>query len=244
MDKKFGLVGRNIDYSFSRGYFAEKFKTLGLQGYTYENFDLTDLNGFKEMALNTPGLQGMNVTIPYKEAIMTQLDELDPVAEAIGAVNTIKVINKKLQGFNTDAHGFEASLLPHLHTGINKALVLGTGGASKAVIYTLNKLGIASVSVSRAPQQGQLAYSAIDKAIMDTHLLIVNCTPLGTFPEVSRKPDLPYAQITENHLLYDLIYNPEETAFLKEGKIRNAPIVNGYRMLVEQAEKSWEIWNS
>ncbi|MBL7472134.1 shikimate dehydrogenase [Robertkochia sp. 1368] len=244
MDKKFGLVGRNIAYSFSRGYFAEKFKTQGLQGYSYENFDLSDLQGFKAMALNTPGLCGLNVTIPYKEAIIAQLDAIDPVAEAIGAVNTIKVNNGKLHGYNTDAHGFEVSLVPHLHTGIKKALVLGTGGASKAVMHTLNKLGIEAVSVSRNPHPGQIAYSALNKEIIDAHLLIVNCTPLGTFPEVSQKPDLPYDLITEKHLLYDLIYNPEETAFLKEGKTRKARIANGYRMLVEQAEKSWEIWNS
>lgn len=243
MYRRFGLVGRNIAYSFSRGYFAKKFETLGLQEYEYVNFDLPDLNGFREMALNTPGLSGLNVTIPYKEAIIPHLDRLDPVARAIGAVNTIRVGEGTLEGFNTDAYGFERSLLPHLNQDITRALVLGTGGASKAVTHTLKKLGITPLSVSRTPKPGQITYEDIDQEVMATHLLVVNCTPLGTYPNITDKPDIPYAFITEKHLLYDLIYNPEKTAFLNEGAQRKASYVNGYQMLVEQAEKSWEIWN-
>ncbi len=245
MQHNFGLIGRNISYSFSRSYFARKFEDLDLRDHAYRNFDLEEIGQFPEVIETTPGLIGLNVTIPYKESVIPFMDELDPVAKAIGAVNTISIKNGKLTGHNTDAYGFETSLRPFIpENGIEKALVLGTGGASKAVMYTLEKLGIAAVRVSRKRARGLLTYEDLNAAVLREHQLVVNCTPLGTFPNINDKPDLPYEQLNTTHLLYDLIYNPEETAFLKEGKKRGAQTCNGYQMLVHQAEKAWEIWNS
>jgi len=247
MKNLYGLIGKNISYSFSRGYFTEKFKNLHLNGCTYENFDLDRIEEFKSLVVpKLAEIGGMNVTIPYKEAIMAYLDEIDPEAERIGAVNTIKILdNGRLKGFNTDVYGFETSLRPMLTGEGNAALILGTGGASKAVAYVLNKLGINYKFVSRNTDGTQLlSYSEIDEGIMNTHLIIINCTPLGTFPEIKEKPNLPYKFLTKEHLLFDLIYNPERTAFLSEGEKRGAKIVNGREMLEKQADRSWQIWNS
>ncbi|NDV44457.1 shikimate dehydrogenase family protein [Flagellimonas sediminis] len=240
---RFGLLGRNISYSFSQGYFTQKFKDLGLSNYSYENFDIQKIEELKHILLQE-NLRGFNVTIPYKEEVIPYLDVLDTEVEKIGAVNTIKITEKGLKGFNTDAFGFQKSLEPLLKPHHTKALILGTGGASKAVRFVLDQLGITNTYVSRRHKAGQLSYEELDQAIIEDHTLIINCTPLGTHPNISEKPDIPYAFISEKHLLYDLIYNPEKTIFLSLGEAHGANICNGLQMLKLQAEKAWEIWNT
>jgi len=240
---RFGLLGRDIDYSFSRAYFAEKFQKETLVHCTYENFDLPDLTQF-ETVLRTPQLKGMNVTIPYKQEVIPFLDGLDEVSQAIGAVNTI-VFNKDgtTTGYNTDYIGFQKSIAPLITSQIKAALVLGTGGASKAVVYALRKMGIAIQYVSRKKGIDNLTYEEITKKVLKEHKLIVNCTPLGTHPNILQKPNLNYDQITNEHVLFDLIYNPTETAFMKAGRKAGAKATNGSNMLIEQAEASWRLWN-
>ncbi|MGB5357613.1 MAG: shikimate dehydrogenase [Eudoraea sp.] len=241
---KFGLIGRNIDYSFSKSYFTKKFNILSLDGYSYENFHLDTILEFPELLRLNSGLKGLNITIPYKEKIIPFLDEIDEEAAKIGAVNTIHLTETGLKGFNTDAYGFKRSLFPHLKSNYTNALILGTGGASKAVAYVLDQLGIDVTYVSRNPKIGQLAYSDLDKELIESNKICINCTPLGTYPDVLAKPSIPYKYLGPDHLLYDLIYNPSKTAFLKEGEIRGATIINGSQMLELQAEKAWDIWNS
>jgi shikimate dehydrogenase len=240
---RFGILGRDIDYSFSRAYFAEKFQEEKLHHCSYENFDLADLSDFKRV-LQTPHLKGMNVTIPYKQEVMPFLDNLDEVSKAIGAVNTI-VFNKDgtTTGYNTDYIGFQNSITPMITTEIKAALVLGTGGASKAVVYALHKMGIETQYVSRKKGVNNLTYEELTVADMEKHKLIVNCTPLGTHPNILQKPNLNYDQLTSAHVLFDLIYNPTETAFMKAGKKAGASVGNGKNMLVGQAEASWRLWN-
>jgi len=240
---RFGLVGRNISYSFSKGYFTEKFEQLGLVNYSYENFDLSDIQEFKKVR-GQKHLSGLNVTIPYKEAIIPFLDRLDADAKSIGAVNTIKIIEDELIGYNTDTHGFEASLAPLLKEHHKKALVLGTGGASKAIIFVLKKLGVEYQYVSRNPSKNQLNYLDLNEGHFKEFQVVINCSPVGTHPNISKKPQLPYSYIGEGHILFDLIYNPTETAFLSMGKEKGATVQNGLSMLHHQAEKAWEIWNS
>ncbi len=243
--RSFGLIGRNISYSFSVGYFTEKFQKEEISDCTYENFDLQDISEFPKLIQSKPNLIGLNVTIPYKEQVIPYLDELHETAAEIGAVNTIKITSEgNIIGYNTDYYGFQKSIEPYLKPTHKQALILGTGGASKAVAYALKKLQINAVFVSRNNLQNGLTYSDLTKDIVDSHLLIINCTPLGTFPNVENKPDFPYQFLTPKHLLYDLIYNPGETAFLKMGKAKGASICNGLEMLVHQAEKAWEIWES
>ena len=238
---KFGLVGKNISYSFSKTYFSKKFSDLHLEDHQYCNFDIASIDDFPTIIAEE--LKGLNVTIPYKEQLFNFLDELDQTAKKIGAVNTIKISKGKLKGFNTDVYGFEESLKPFLQKHHTNALVLGTGGASKAVNFVLKKLKIKSTIVSRNPVKNQISYQDITKKIIDKHCIIINCTPLGTFPNVEKYPAIPYQYITDNHLLYDLIYNPDKTSFLSKGEKRGATISNGLKMLELQAEKSWEIWN-
>jgi len=239
---KFGLVGKNISYSFSENYFTNKFKALGLNNHEYRTYDIKSIQDLPNII--DKDLMGLNVTIPYKEKIIDFLDEIDEEAKKIGAVNTIKIIkNNKLKGFNTDVYGFEESLRPLLETHHKKALILGTGGASKAVAFVLQKLNIDYLVVSRNPNNDQLSYQDLTKDILKNYKIIINCTPLGTFPEVNTFPDLPYEFLSEIHILYDLIYNPPKTKFLSEGEKRGATIHNGLKMLELQAEKSWEIWN-
>lgn len=244
--KKFrlGLIGRNISYSFSKGYFTKKFEDLGLKHHSYENFDLETIEQFKGLVKSNTDIKGFNVTIPYKQAIIPYLSKLHPKAEKIGAVNTIKFTKKGLKGYNTDVYGFKKSLKPYLKKHHTKALILGTGGASKAVAFVFDELGIAYKFVSRNPKQNQLTYSELTNDIIDKYTILVNCTPLGTHPNITDKPDIPYTYIQGKHLLFDLIYNPEKTAFLKEGESKGASICNGLKMLELQAEKAWEIWNS
>jgi shikimate dehydrogenase len=242
--KRFGLLGRNISYSFSKGYFTEKFKTENLEGYTYENFDLTSLDEFSASIANTTDLKGINVTIPYKEAIMLHLDSLSKKAARIGAVNTIKFTKKgKLKGYNTDYYGFKKSILPLLKPHHQRALILGTGGASKAIAFALEELGISFTFVSRGGKEKTIDYTSLNAITFDNYQIVINCTPIGTSPDVDASPAIPYDLFTDSHIAYDLIYNPEETQFLRQAKAKGATTKNGYDMLVYQAEKSWEIWN-
>ncbi|MEO1486304.1 MAG: shikimate dehydrogenase [Bacteroidota bacterium] len=242
-EKLFGLLGKNISYSFSRGYFADKFQQLGLHDCTYVNFDLPDLDTLPEVFAK-PNLKGFNVTIPYKEDVIPFLNELDATAADIGAVNTIKPTANGFKGYNTDAYGFQKAIEPYLETHHRKALVLGTGGASKAVVYALQQLDLEVAAVSRDRSKADYTYEDLDQNVLETHTVVVNCTPLGTFPNIAEKPQLSYENITEKHILFDLVYNPEKTAFLTEGALRGAKILNGLKMLELQAEKAWEIWNS
>jgi len=246
-EKRFGLLGKNIAYSFSRKYFTEKFNSLGLDHIEYVNYDLQDIAELEGKVIpDIHILGGLNVTIPYKEAILPYLDEIDGEAKSIGAVNTIKILNDhRLKGYNTDAYGFETSLRSCWRGDEKGALILGTGGASKAVAHVLGKMGVSFRFVSRnKSSQDTLLYSDLNHDLMQRHEMIINCSPVGTFPNIEAKPDIPYKLLTNRHLLYDLIYNPERTAFLKMGKNAGAITCNGYSMLVHQAEKSWEIWNS
>ena len=241
---RFGLLGKDIDYSFSKAYFAEKFQKEKLNHCSYENFDLADLSNFK-IVLQTAQLKGMNVTIPYKQEVIPFLDNLDEVSKAIGAVNTI-VFNKDgtTTGYNTDYIGFQKNIAPMITEKIKAALILGTGGASKAVVYALHKMEIETQYVSRKKSTNNLTYSDITEIILKDHKLIVNCTPLGTYPNIFQKPNLNYEQLTNDHVLFDLIYNPTETAFIKAGKKAGARTGNGENMLVVQADASWRLWNT
>jgi len=239
---KYGLIGKNISYSFSRQYFTEKFKKLKLEDCEYVNFDLQTIEEFSKMDFKA--INGFNVTIPYKEQILKFLDTIDDQAKEIGAVNTIKITkNNQLVGYNTDFFGFQESLKPFLKPHHKKALVLGTGGASKAILFVLKKLNIDCLVVSRNPVKAQISYQDITKKVIEKHTLIINCTPLGTYPDVDKSPNIPYLFITNQHLLYDLIYNPEKTSFLSKGEKQGAAICNGLKMLELQAEKAWEIWS-
>lgn len=239
---RFGLIGKDISYSFSKKYFTEKFSDMGMDDHSYENFDLQAIEDFKSLVENNKNLKGLNVTIPYKEAVIPYLTDLDKQAKRIGAVNTIQFTDSGLKGFNTDAYGFQTTLLPYLKSHHKKALILGSGGASKAVAYVLGELGIVHTYVSRKPMDNQIGYQDLNEKVMQEFTVLVNCTPLGTSPNVEQKPDIPYTYLTNKHFLFDLIYNPEKTAFLKEGEIRGASISNGLRMLQLQADKAWEIW--
>jgi shikimate dehydrogenase len=241
---RFGLIGKNIEYSFSRGYFKKKFEAEGLQ-HSYENFDLETIDEFTELIKQNQNIKGMNVTIPYKEAIIPFLDKLNKRAKKIGAVNTIKITKKgTLIGFNTDCYGFTKSIKPLLKAHHKNALILGTGGASKAIAYSLKELNIKFNYVSRRESNSShFTYNDLNETVISKHQIIINCTPLGTHPNTNQCPDIPYDAISNKHLLFDLIYNPEETKFLTIGKLRGATICNGLEMLELQAEKAWEIWN-
>ena len=242
--KQYGLIGKNISYSFSEGYFAEKFKKEGIEDCGYKTYDLEDISKFKNLLENTDNLKGVNVTIPYKEDVLEFLDSRDEVSKEIGAVNTIKIEGSKLIGYNTDEFGFRTSIKPFLEIQHERALILGTGGASKAIAYVLSKLGINYFFVSRNPKNdNEVAYSDLTVDAISNFKLIINCTPLGTYPDIEKCPDIPYSGIGEEHLLYDLVYNPEKTEFLKRGEDKGASILNGLSMLQHQAEEAWRIWN-
>lgn len=244
--KTFGLVGKKISYSFSKGYFTDKFLNQGLTNHEYLNFDLESIQDFSKVIQKFHStLKGVNVTIPYKQEIFKFLDDIDNTAKEVGAVNTVKYTDQgKLIGYNSDVVGFEQSIVPLLKPHHTKALILGTGGASKAVSYVFKKLGIDSVKVSRnAFEKREILYDDLTKSLLSEYTIIINCSPVGTFPNVNQKPAIPYQFITHDHLLYDLIYNPKETSFLCEGMKKGARTKNGYEMLVLQAEESWRIWN-
>lgn len=241
--KHFGLLGKNISYSFSRTYFTEKFRQLDIAA-SYKNFELGDISGFPDLIKKNPQLDGLNVTIPYKEQVIPFLDELDPVAREIGAVNTVRFLpGGSLKGYNTDWFGFRESILPFLRYEYEKALILGTGGAAKAVEHALQSLDIQPAFVSRTRGPHQYSYQDLDRQIMQEHPIIVNCTPLGTTPDTTVYPDIPLQFISENHLICDLIYNPAVTRLMELSAKRGARSLNGSKMLEFQAEKAWEIWN-
>lgn len=243
---RYGLIGKDISYSFSETYFNEKFNELNLENYTYQNFDIKTIKNFTEIIRNTENLRGLNVTIPYKEEVKAYLDEIDEEAADIGAVNTIKILkNGKLKGFNTDVYGFKKSIVQHLRKHHQKALVLGTGGASKGIIFVLKKMNIEVLSVSRNPKKrDEISYENLTESIINEYTIIVNCSPVGTHPNIEECPNIPYKYISSKHLLFDLIYNPSRTLFLKKGLEKGSTICNGLQMLELQAEKSWEIWNA
>lgn len=243
---KFGLLGKNISYSFSRKYFSKKFKSLGLDNFKYSNLDIPEIEEFPFLLYHREDeYQGINVTIPYKESVMRYMHEIDEDAKAIGAVNTIKITDdNKLFGYNTDFYGFQKSIEPFIKKHHKKALILGTGGASKAIAYALKKMNIEYKFVSRKVDENMFLYSMLNKQILEEYTVIINCSPVGTFPDVEESPNIPFEFITDKHLLFDLIYNPEQSKFLREGLKQGAAIKNGFEMLQLQAEKSWEIWNS
>ncbi|GHA43970.1 shikimate 5-dehydrogenase [Salinimicrobium marinum] len=241
---KYGLLGMNISYSFSRSYFSKKFEQLGIKA-SYENFDLQEIYKIREVIENNKDLKGLNVTIPYKEQIIPFLNELDRTAAEIGAVNTIKISeNGALKGFNTDSFGFVESIKPYLKNHHKKALILGTGGASKAVAYGLKSLDIEYQYVSRRTSEMSISYEQLSEEIMQEHQVIVNCTPLGTSPKTAEYPAVPVELISERQVVFDLIYNPSETRLMQLASEKGATVVNGLRMLELQAERAWEIWNS
>ena len=246
--KLYGLIGFPLSHSFSKGYFSDKFRQEKRSDCRYENFPLPSLEQLPALIDGHPKLVGLNVTIPYKEQVLCLLNSIDENARAIGAVNTIKIIRSQgksiLEGYNTDAYGFYTSLRPFLDRSIKNALILGTGGASKAVAYVLNNLGISCLFVSRNPKSGDhISYADLCGPVLYNAQLVVNTTPVGMFPNEEACPDIPYEFITDKHLFYDLVYNPLETRFLSKAKEMGARIVNGMEMLHFQAEKAWEIWN-
>ena len=241
--KCYGLLGRNIDYSFSRDYFSQKFKKEKLTHCTYQNFDLDSIDSVKSI-LEMDNISGLNVTTPYKREIIPYLDKISEQSQKIQAVNTIQFgKNGKKIGHNTDIFGFERSLLEITSKLPKNALILGTGGASSAVAFVLEKHKINYIYVSRNPSLNQINYNNLTLRFLKKHKLIINASPVGTFPRINLCPEIPYDAIDETHILFDLIYNPSETLFLNEGKKRGAKISNGLKMLEYQAEKSWEIWN-
>ena len=258
--KKFGLIGYPLTHSFSKKYFTEKFEKEGFEDCVYEAFPLPNLSDLPELIKANPDLCGLNVTVPHKIGVLFYLDKIDPAAKAIDAVNCIKIVNQhpveaffsgelstlkvRLEGFNTDAYGFETSLKPLLKRHHTKALILGAGGAARAVAYVLHKLGISYTHVSRRSIKKQLSYQQLTGDVIKDNLLIINTTPVGTSPHTEASPEIPYEFVTSKHLLYDLVYNPEETVFLRRGKEQGAAVKNGLEMLHLQAEKAWEIWNS
>lgn len=240
----YGLIGYPLTHSFSQGYFRRKFEAENITYADYLNFPIRSIELFRKVIYDHPNLMGLNVTIPYKEQVLRYLDEADRTAWEIGAVNTIKIERNgdiQLIGYNTDVIGFRESISPLLKPEHTKALVLGTGGSSKAVVHALKQLGIDYEYVSRN-STFHLNYEALNQEIMETHPIIINTTPLGMYPELSACPDIPYQYLTEKHLLFDLVYNPEKTLFLQKGEEKGATIKNGLEMLKIQAEKSWEIW--
>jgi shikimate dehydrogenase len=244
--KKFGVIGFPLSHSFSPAYFKEKFEKLKLSNYNYTACEIEDIARIKNL-IQSERLSGFNVTIPHKQSIMTHLDEIDETALEIGSVNCVKVAweeNRfRTKGFNTDWMGFN-HLLKRLEKKPKSALVLGTGGAASAVLYTLKIAGIQSISVSRNLSENSIRYSNVNEKVLNSCDLIVNTTPLGMYPNTDQKPDIPYHLLTQDHALIDLIYNPETTAFLNEGRRMGCQTINGLEMLQIQAEASWEIWMS
>lgn len=243
---KYGLIGYPLGHSFSIGYFNEKFQNEGIDA-RYFNYEIPSIKAFKEIVAANPELRGLNVTIPYKEQVIPYLDSLSPEAKAIGAVNVIRVTHQgkktKLKGFNSDVIGFTKSIEPLVGSHHKKALILGTGGASKAVDYGLRSLGLETLFVSRSKKPKAVTYDEVTPEMMKEYKVIVNCTPLGMYPKVNECPKLPYEALDCTCLLYDLLYNPDETLFMKKGKERGAIVKNGLEMLLLQAFASWEFWN-
>jgi shikimate dehydrogenase len=245
--RKFGLIGFPLGHSFSRKYFTEKFAREGISDCIYENYPLTDISQLQELSTD-PELAGLNVTIPYKTAVLPYLGRIDPEASAVGAVNVIKIKRHpdsiELRGYNSDIFGIADTLGPVMNRGIGKALVLGTGGSSKAVCHVLSSMLIDFRLVSRQKKAGCLTYRDLDKHVLESVGMIVNTTPLGLYPLTEGSPDINYDLLGPDHILFDLVYNPEITTFLRRGQERGCTVLSGLKMLHSQAEKSWEIWNS
>lgn len=246
--RKFGLIGYPLGHSFSKGHFSRKFAQEHLKGCFYDNFEIADASLLTRIVSDHPELVGLNVTIPHKKAVIPFLDELDPVSSEIGAVNTIKILRStagiRLKGYNTDVTGFTRSLEKWRLSKNVKALVFGTGGSSQAVKYSLERMDIAYISISRSGSAGTLAYSELTEEMAREYRLWINTTPVGMFPNVGNILPLPFHGLTHEHYLFDLIYNPEITEFLRLGSLAGAKVMNGSTMLYEQAEASWAIWNS
>jgi len=244
----FGLIGKSIDHSWSKAYFLQKFMSEGIIDCLYENFQLDGLGNLRNLIQSNEDLRGINITVPFKLEVIPYLDGLDPLAESVRAVNCIKIIRKKssinLKGYNTDMIAFRETIKPLLKKEYRNALVLGTGGASRAVCQALKELNIEHTLVSRTQKAAVLTYPEISKKVIENHQVIINTTPVGMNPDEGKCLPIPYQALTADHLLYDLIYNPEETIFLKKSRDAGAQIKNGLEMLHLQAELSWEIWNN
>ena len=245
--RKFGLIGYPLGHSFSKQFFHDKFLEDSVTDSIYDNYELSSINQLDQLISENPDLCGLNVTIPYKTEVLSRLDFIAEDAKGVGAVNVIKIANTAgkvvLKGFNTDIYGFVESLSPYLNKSVKRALILGTGGSSKAVAWVCGRLGITYTHVSRNPDKGAISYHDLTDKVLSDNQLIINTTPLGMFPDVNTKPDLCYESLNNSHILYDLVYNPEITRFLESGRERGCTVIGGYRMLRLQAEKSWEIWN-
>lgn len=245
--KVFGLIGFPLSHSFSKRYFTDKFESANIATCQYELFPIERAHELSDLLQKNPSIRGLNVTIPHKVAVIPLLDEVDEAAAQIGAVNCIAVETRSgkrsLKGYNTDAYGFAESLKPLLTPHHRQALILGNGGAAKAVKYVLESLDIPYRVVSRKPEPGNLHYDELNESLLQTHPLIINTSPLGMAPAIDTYPPIPYEYLTDQHLAYDLVYNPEQTAFLKKAADRGAQTKNGLEMLYLQAERSWEIWN-
>lgn len=239
---KYGIIGFPLGHSFSRGFFTEKFARESIDAQ-YLNFEIPDVAMLSDVLRDNPELRGLNVTLPHKQAVIPLLDEMSEEAMEIGAVNVIRVRNGKLKGFNSDIIGFTNSIKPLLQPHHRKALVLGTGGASKAIRVGLNRLGIEWTYVSRSPRDGMVTYEDITAETLQEYTVIVNCSPVGMFPKVDAAPAIPYELLSPQHLLFDCVYNPEETLFMKKGRKQGATVKNGLEMLHLQAAASWKFWN-
>lgn len=244
--QKYGLLGYPLGHSFSKTYFNRKFEAEKINAH-YVNFEIPDIKELKNVLKNNPDLCGLNVTLPYKSAVIPYLDEIDDNAKLIGAVNVIKFTKgflgkTKLKGFNSDIVGFKQSIEPLLDDSHRKALILGTGGSSKAVFHGLKQLGVDATFVSRTPKDLCVTYEELTPKMLEYYTVIVNCTPLGMYPHVDNCPEIPYEALTPKHLLYDLLYNPDETLFMKKGKAQGATVKNGLEMLLLQAFEAWQIW--
>ncbi|HPI69491.1 MAG TPA: shikimate dehydrogenase [Bacteroidales bacterium] len=245
--RKYGLIGYPLGHSFSKKYFTEKFRRENISDCSYDNYPVESIDILPVILENDPEISGLNVTIPWKTDVLKYIDVKEACLNEIGAANVLKIRRKAgsiiVSGFNSDIYGIRESLLPFINEELKNALVLGTGGAAKAVIYVLKSLGLTVINVSRRRKTGILQYEDVDKEIIEKTSIIVNTTPLGMYPDISSLPAINYRLLNENHILFDLVYNPEMTLFLKQGKERGCKIITGLKMLYLQAERSWEIWN-
>ena len=242
--RKFGLIGLPLTHSFSKQFFTEKFEKEQITDCQYENYPLEKIEDLPALLAANRDIVGLNVTIPYKREVMPFLTDVAPAVKKTGACNCIRIDGKKRVGYNTDVIGFHLSLMPHLRVQHQRALILGTGGASAAVEFVLEQIAMPYMLVSRNPGTNSIGYDQLNEDLMESHTLIVNTTPLGTFPVVETYPPIPYEYVTDQHFLYDMVYNPAETIFLQRGREKGATVLNGMDMLIGQANASWDIWKS
>ena len=242
--RKFGLIGLPLTHSFSKQFFTEKFEKEQITDCQYENYPLEKIEDLPALLAANRDIVGLNVTIPYKREVMPFLTDVAPAVKKTGACNCIRIDGKKRVGYNTDVIGFHLSLMPHLRVQHQRALILGTGGASAAIEFVLEQIAMPYMLVSRNPGTNSIGYDQLNEDLMESHTLIVNTTPLGTFPVVETYPPIPYEYVTDQHFLYDMVYNPAETIFLQRGREKGATVLNGMDMLIGQANASWDIWKS